>query len=774
MMRVSVRTEVLEAALRGGEPAKQLAAECAARREKSDAALAAMLENAPDVIAESRERSDTLRVQKEELSADLDTLSASLDDLVGTSERISSNAKVAAEKLKALDDLAELLEPMVVVSTAISGAEEGDHRDVAGLQEILRALEEASRISSESDSQQLRKALPILQDHVSETTEMMQVRFLDLVEITGNRISARSHLAKAGSSNGEATSPADALAKAGLLEEALRAIVTKLTKTGIASGLRSATVFFASSTTAGDGPSLEWTSGEESSGELLEFQPDDLEDVPDQDTDIMAECLDIANAASRALAVFDILRDHVVGEAHSAALAEAFHPWLCEHILAVSSVMTSFRAAYREIGIPPDALRARVLAISASARVLQGALHSRGADPSVFAIKIDSSEIESTVASECRAMAVLSARRAIGTFAEARHNNSKLTPCPLSAHDYVPRAERTSDYFPPCIVSQSAATVLDVFSSTRMDAMQAISGGSAVVGKALMAAAFECVDAYRMDVPLQHGDEMRSSLRLKALYYNDCMMLKFACQQADEKDREEAGNLSAPPSADMLQVSGALGKAAEAVMLSMRRTAEKGLIDNLNSACRNGALGAYGTLTRIQRSSALIAAYNAIRELVEVFAETIPTEIAELAAASLCEKYLRKLCDAVVELEEILPNGCEQIDSILGDAGNNCAQLMALVKGAADVRQGVEAPEIVNRLALQNRRAEAYRHVVTARMEDIVNRFREGKYGDAVDRAQVEAFLLKIFEDTELRAAFIRELDVSPEAEKEEWGDTDW
>eukprot|EP00173_Palmaria_palmata_P002791 Plantae.Rhodophyta-Palmaria_palmata.ctg2894.p2 GENE.Plantae.Rhodophyta-Palmaria_palmata.ctg2894~~Plantae.Rhodophyta-Palmaria_palmata.ctg2894.p2 ORF type:complete len:141 (+),score=11.10 Plantae.Rhodophyta-Palmaria_palmata.ctg2894:313-735(+) len=40
----------------------------------------------------------------------------------------------------------------------------------------------------------------------------------------------------------------------------------------------------------------------------------------------------------------------------------------------------------------------------------------------------------------------------------------------------------------------------------------------------------------------------------------------------------------------MVLVSGALGKAAEAVMMSMRRTAEKGLVDNLNSACR----GVYG------------------------------------------------------------------------------------------------------------------------------------------------------------------------------------
>jgi hypothetical protein len=609
----------------------------------------------------------------------------------------------------------------------------------------------------------------------------MQFRFLELVHITNSGIAVR----KSG------TLSAEVLARTGLLDEALRAIVTKLGTNKVADGFRAATIFFSSSSSARS--ALEWKVGNEATGELLDFDMDDLDDVPDQDIDAMTAALDISNAASRALAVFDLFRDNLVGAPYSAALAAAMHPWIINHVLPAAAVLKSLRPEFHVTGVPPDTLRARTIATSAAARVLQAAMHSRGADPSRFFISINIASIESVVAAECRAQALLSARLAIGTFADARHDPAQLTPCPLSAHAYVPREQRTGDYFPPCIISKSAATVLDVFSRTCTDALHALSGGSVAIGTALMSAAFECVDAYRVDVPLQHGNDIRGSLRLKAIYYNDCMMLKFACQQAVEMDAQvvaasakskpvlggsEAESSSTSPSAgsvpttrDAKQVSAGLAKAAESVMVSVRRLAEKGLMDNLNSACRNGAIGAYGTLTHIQRSSALRAAYNAMLELVEVFADIIPTEIAELAAASLCEKYLRKLCDAVLELEEIMPDACNQIDSILEDACSKVEKLMSMVNSMADVRQGAPAPDIVARLALAHRRAEAYRFIVNARMEDIVSRYREGRYGDAVDRHQVESFLIKIFEDTPLRSTFIADLDVNPDEEKEEWGE---
>jgi hypothetical protein len=775
-MRATVRTEVLEAALRGGEPARLLAAQCGERRAAADAALAATLRRAPAVVAESRERSSTLRRQQGELSADLDALSTSLDVLVESSEKISARSLVAKEKLAALDDLGRVLAPMVIVSEAICDAESAEPRDVARLHETLVKLENATRVASEHDLPQLLSLLPTLQGHVSETTAMMQFRFLDLVAVAENSVTARTR--PRGGGDGR-TSPADALAKAGLLDEALRAIVTELRKKSVAEGLRGAPVFVSTPGGGGGGPergpSLGWSVDGAPDGELLEFDFDDLDDVPDEDVDAMTAALDISNAASRAIAVFDLIRDNVVGDAHSAALAAAFHPWIVERLLPVGSVSMSLRGQYEEDGVPPVALRARVLALSASARVLEAAMHSRGADPSRFVIDVDVGSMEDTVAGECRGLAVLAARRAIGSFADARHNASQIVPCPLSAHVYVPRPERGSDYFPPCLVSQSATAVLDVFSRARTDGLQAMAGGSTVIGAALIAAGYECIDAYRVDVPLQHGEDMRASLRLKALYYNDCMMLKHACQRADAMDKEQVsgGEGPAASSEDMLQVSTGLAKAAEAVMLSVRRTAERGLMDNLSSACRNGALGAYGTLTRIQRSSALTAAYNAVREVVEVFADTVPTEIAVLAAASLCEKYIRKLCDAVADLDEILPNGCEQIDSILEDAVDKTRSLMRLVNGK-ELRNDDPPPEIAARLEAAQRRADAYRHVVTARMEDIVSRYREGAYGDGLDRAQVETFLLKIFEDTPLRASFIKELDVSPEAEAEEWGDQEW
>lgn len=781
-MRVTVRTEVLEAALRGGEPARALASQCASRRSAADAALAAVLATAPSTISDTRKRSDSLLVQKGELTSELDALSTSLDDLVSSSESISATALVTTEKLAALAELATFLQPLRVVAAAIGAAEAGQQqRDVAGLQDNLVALEEATKVASESDEPQLRRFLPQLADHVSETVAMMQVRFLDLVEMGESVVEVRRRRPNLETGR----SPADALAKAGLLEEALAAIVAELMKMTVARGLRASPVFSVTGegksprrgqVMSAAGPSLTWSEDGNPDSEMLEFNPEDLEEVPDHDTDAMAEALDISNAAARAIALFDLLRDNVTGIAHSATLANILLPWIVKEILPVSSVLTSLRSEYVADGVPPEALKSRVIALSAAARALQAAIHSRGADPARFVIDINTSEIEGHVAGECRAQALLSARMAIGSFADARHSISQMMPCPLSAQEYLPPKDRDSDYFPPCLVSLAATGVLDVFSRTRTDAMQAMSSGSTVIGKALLAAAYECLDAYRKDVPEQHSEDIRGSLRLKSLYFNDCKMLQQACRRADEMDKAQAVDVQEGDDDcyGMAPVDAGLTKAADDVMQHMRRGAEKGLMDNINSACRNGALGAYGTLVRIQRASALMAAYNSIRELVEVFADVIPTEMAEIASATLCERYIRKLCDAVLGLEEILPNGCDQIDAILEDAVAKTVALMQLVNGMEKLRGSGDKPDVVLRLEKARRRAGAYRHVVTARMEDIVSRFRGGQYGDGIDRAEVETFLIKIFEDTPLRASFIRDLDVSTQAEADEWGDQEW
>lgn len=764
----------METALRGGEPAATLAAECSARREAADAALAVTLARAPTAIADARATEAVLAAEEAALNDDLAALSKSLDALMEDSEQLSARALLDGEKAAALDELADVLAPMCIVAEAITLAEASGQKDVTELHETVLALENATRVASEGDTPALRELLPELQDHVAETTAMMEFRFLDLLRVSEGSVSARSR-----SRIVPGRSPADALSKAGLLSEAMRAIVEQLKKAQVAEGIRASPVFFsaaASASPAAAGPSVEWSRDGSPDGELLEFDFDDLDDVPESEVDAMSAALDISNAAARAIAIFDLIRDYVVGDTHSAELAEAIHPWIVKEVLPVSAVLTSLRPQMKEDGVPTEALRSRVLALGSSARVLQAAMRSRGADASTFVIDIDTAAMEKSVASECRGMAVLSARRAIGSFADARHDSSRMVPCPVSAQEYVAPADRETDYFPPCIVSQSATAVLDVFLRTRGDAQQALSSGSPTIGNALLAAAYECVDAYRVDIPFQHSDEMRRSLLLKALYYNDCMMLKHACVRADDMDREQGGKDSRPEesSAGFRSVTAGLTKAGNDVMMSLRRTAEKGLTDNLASACRGGALGAYGTLTRIQRGSALNAAYNAIRELVEVFAKVIPVDIAEMAAAALCQKYLQTLCGAVASLDEILPNGCDQIEGILKDAVSKTESLMKLVSGFAAQRGEAAEPAIVKKLASAQARANAYQHIVSARMEDIVSKFRAGEYGSEISRDEIEMFLLKIFEDSPLRASFIKELDVSTEAEAEEWGDQEW
>lgn len=780
-MRTTVSADILDIALRGGEPARILAKQCAERRLKAHAAVLLAVHDAPGILRDSRVRSEDLVAQKNAMSQELDTLSVSLNDLVEYSQRLVEKASIAEDKIRALDELAECLTPFVLVSNAIRDSEAADVLDVQDCSKSLKALENASRVALESNNQQLRELTHVLQDRVSEVTAMMQFRFLDLVDISENRISinlrSTPHMA------GHAFTPAQILSKAGLLDEALRAIVEKLVSNNVAEKLRSAAIFFATSASGTEGPGLEWSDGDDAGGELLEFDLDDLEDIPEQDVDNMTNAVDIANGASRAVAVFDLLRSNLVGETFSSQLALAFSPWLIDHILPPSVAQRSLRPQYKHTGVPSNSLHARVLATNSAARTLQTALYSRGADPSQFKMRIDVSSIENLIAKECRGQALLAARRAIGLFADARRDSAQTIPCPLSHLSYVPREERSQDYFPACKVSQAAATVLDIFSSTRTDAIHALSGGSAVIGSALMAAAYECADAYRVDVPLQHGDDMRSSLRLKSLYYNDCMMLKYACQKSIEMDADQQDlasrskeqlngehvPLSSSSSKDRLSISVSLAKAAESVMINMRQTAEKSLIDNLNSACRNGALGAYGTLIRIQRSSALMSAYNSMRELVGVFADVMPVDIAEAATATLCEKYLTRLCDAVLDLDEILPDGCTQIEGIFDDALSKSATLFNSVRTAEMTQSRGSESDVVIRYERARGRALAYKHFVGARMEDIVTYFRAGKYCDSIDRRQVESFLVKIFEDTPLRATFIAELDITKEAEEQEW-----
>ena len=253
-------------------------------------------------------------------------------------------------------------------------------------------------------------------------------------------------------------------------------------------------------------------------------------------------------------------------------------------------------------------------------------------------------------------------------------------------------------------------------------------------------------------------------MRLKALYYNDCMMFAHTCRMSAASQQSNT----------LIEEAEKLEEAANKAMMVVRRTAEQRLIENLNAACRNGALGAYGALTRIQRGSALSAAFSAMREVVSVFVDVVPTELAEVAGGRLIDMYISRLCNEVVALPEISAEGCEQITEILDEANKNVEYLLGLVKGMDVLRAGAPPPEIISKVRLGLQRMHAIREILNARMEDITISFRSGNYEGLISRAEVEHFIRGIFEDTPLRTSFIQDLDVTLKEEEGEWENNDW
>lgn len=757
-----VATKILDEALRGGEPARQLEERCTSRLKAAEAAVEAAVSTAPEFLAETRDRHELLVAGAASLHTELEMLGESLDDITESSRQLVQRAKLEAMKKDALDDLSIAVVPFIEVADALEVSDEIGKLDFAQLQEAHAVLEAAIATAVESRRPQLIRMVSELEERADAATAMMKSRYMDTFEIRPQSIIARGKSVATGSSQlAEIGAASAALAKGGLLQDAIKAIVSELLRNRVADGISTATVFFQSETASGS--TLEWTVGSDSSAELLEFDLDDIETLSDAEIDGMSEQLDISNAVARALKIYDVLRENVVGIDYSRELASTMHSWFADHVLPSSVVLTSKRDQYKKTGVPRDALRSRVTAASASAKALQLAVRARGATSFVFVVEMD--ELEMKVGAECRAQAVLSARRAISTFFNARHDDNEMVECPIAADRYIPRAQRPRHYFAPCLVTRTAIGVHDVFLSTRKDAVNALQGGSVGIGNAMNAAAVECLRAYREDIPVQHGDDLRASLRLKALYYNDCMM--FA----------HSGRMSAVTSGSTLELTAEISNLEEAALKTMtvvRRTAEQRLMENLKAACRNGTLGAYGTLTRIQRSSALSAAFNAMREVVSVFADVVPTEIAEVAAGRLLEKYLTLLCNEVVALPEISADGCDQINAILTDADRNVDSLMDLVKGMNIVRAGAPPPDVINQMRKAQKRLHMTRQILSARMEDIATAFRSGKYEGLISRQEVEHFIRAIFEDTPLRASFIQDLDVSLEQETGEWDNENW
>ncbi|PXF45523.1 hypothetical protein BWQ96_04725 [Gracilariopsis chorda] len=756
-----VATKILDEALRGGEPARALEQRCLASLHRAESEVKEALSSAPAFIAESKSKHILLLTNADEVNAMIEMLGESLDEITKRTQQMNERSRLDSLRKEALDDLSAELVPFVKVAEALQVSDSISEASFPELQLSITQLHRTAALASESGYSQLVRMITELHERADEATAMMKARYMDTYEVRPNSIIARGHRASSPSINiATADASSTALAEAGMLDDAIQGIVSELVRNQVASGLAQATVCFESRSDLNY--VLEWSSGVDDSAELLEFDLDDLETVSEDDIDIMTQHLDISNAAARALRIYDVFRDHVVGPDFSRQLAVAMQPWFIDHVLP-SSIITSSSRPSKHGSVPREMLRSRVMTVSACARVIQEAVRARGATS--FKLRLDIDCLEGTIGAECRAQAVLTARKAIGTFADARHDDHEMVECPLSATRYIPLSERRQDYFPPCLVTRAALTVQDMFLSTRMDAVKAHKSGSPTIGSALNAASIECLRAYREDVPVQHNSELRASLRLKALYYNDCLMLAHSCRRS----HKETGFQE-----DLDVQKRSLEEAANKVMMIVRRTAEQRLVENLNAACRNGALGAYGTLTRIQRSSALSGAYNAMREVVHVFSEIVPTELAEIAASTLLQKYLVILMKEVVALSEISADGCEQIDGILEDADNNVNTLMDNVKSMETLRGNASPPNIVVQLRSSQQRLSAIREILNARMEDIVRAYRTGKYNAIISRQEVEHFVKAIFEDTPLRSGFIADLDMSLEQESQEWENSNW
>lgn len=754
--------EVVDEALRGGDPARVLEERCShelaqAEREAEDAFL-----QAPQFMRETRDLHEGHLKDIAALDIELAMLGESLDEITKSSEEMLEKSRHEAAKRQALDDLAIVIIPFVQVANALKCSDELSDLPFSQMETTLATIESSIKTACDSGKHQLINAVPELQERSDQVKVIMKSRFFNLVEIRPSSITVKL----SDESKTDPKSAALALSNVDLLKDAIDGIVSELLRNDVATHLSRATFCFENEDDSTY--SLNWEQGNDS-GELLEFDLDDIEHVNESEVDAMTEHLDISNAAARALKVYDMVRLKLIGEDFSRELAFALQSWFCNQVLPSSVVMSSRREVSGDSHPISDSLRSRVSAVSACANVIQSAIRVRGVHSFVLIVEMDS--LESKVGSECRAQAILKTRQAIATFANAGHDNEEIVECPISANKYIPLAQRPMEYFPPCLVTKTGVAVDETFQTTRKDALNAEKGGSLGISSAMNAAALDCLRAYREDVPVQYGDELRASLRLKALYYTDCMMLAHSCRLSAQYGEAR--------SQDMVLEAENLESAAQKAMTVIRRTAERRLLENLNAACRKGALGAYGTLTRIQRSSALSAAFHAMREVVTVFAQIVPTELAEVAACRLVEKYLTKLCNEVTALPEISAEGCEQIVGILSDAARNVASLMKLVEGMEAVRAGAQPPSAVLQMHTCLRRLHAIQEILNARMEDIVQNYRSGKYEGLLDRQEVEHFIRAIFEDTDLRASFISNLNFqTSEAHEpqpaEEWNNSNW
>lgn len=755
---------LLEEALRGGEQARQLEQRCRLTLTEAEKAVEKAVVAAPKFISSTREQHETHLNEAGSLQTQLDMLGESLDDVMNSSEDMLDRTKKETAKRKALDSLSKVIGPFVHVANALNRSDDISHFSFQQLETTLVTLQAAIQIAYKSNKSQLKCVIPELEERSDQVKVTMKSLYMNLYEIHDDHITIKTI---EGNVNEDVGAASKSLSNVDLLKNAIEDLISELLRNDIATSLSKATTCVEED--LGEDYIIRWSDDgpEARISELLEFDLDDIDSATDADIDAMADNLDIGNAAARALRVYDVLRLKLIGESFSRDLAFALQSWFCNHVLPSTVVLSSRRDHIDSTTSTAgnDALHSRVAAVSAGARAIQASIRGRGVPSFVLIVEMDA--LEAKVGSECRAQSVLRTRKAIALFAAAAHENDEIVACPVASDSYVRLEARTKEYFAPCLVTKTGVAVHDAFVATRNDAELAAKGGSMGIATAMNAAAIECLRAYREDVPVQYMDDLRSSLRLKALYYADCTMFMHVCGLAIVEGAPEARMFE--------EEAQALSIAANRAMGSVRRTAERRLDENLNAACRNGALGTYGPLTRIQRNSALSAAFHAMREVITVFAQIVPTELAEIAAGRLLDRYLSKLCDEIAKLAEISAEGCEQIDGILKDADKNVSTLMDLVKGMETVRgTRDQPPESVQRMRQSIKKVHAIREILNSRMEDIAAGYRQGKYNGVISRSEVEYFIRAIFEDTALRSSFIADLDVSLRQETGEWNNSDW
>jgi len=604
---------------------------------------------------------------------------------------------------------------------------------------------------------------------------------------------------------------ADALASVGGLPAALAAAADRLRAGRVAGALRSATAFYDADGGGGD-VRYEWVlpprgapppAAAAQGGPPpppLEWEPADRGrsdgHVSVDEWAAMAAEPAVANACARSLRLLDATVAVVLGGGHGRPAVDAWTGWALNEFFAPRAVL----------GRSPDGLARRVTAAAAASRVLEAALGARrvaardaaaaadggggggGAigggggggggeeEEEDLTLAVQPGVLEAQIAGELRAQALLDARRSVTRFADVAAALSGGDAPPTGALVPIPDAlVRGAPDLARLRYSAAAAGVRDVAARTARAAVAATRSGSAVVGAALASAAADALAAPGRDVPLQFADDLgggtAAALRLAAVHHVDCRALA-----ATATALAAAASPTVPTAAAALGGAAAsLAAAADAAVAGALADAVGGITAGVAAAGGGAAdLGAYGTLAGLARAAGLRAATTALRSPVAAWAGVAPPPTVRALAAALGAAYLHALADATRACRDISEAACDVLTGVLQDALGAASGVM---EGVPDAPGGAVAsaavpPPLAGAGAAYTAavaRAGAVVRVLNARMEDIVGAYRAGQYGDALTRADVEAYVMAIFEDSPLRAQFLADLD-APEEDGDDWG----